>query len=286
MANWNETINISGLHRLYTSGGIGIQQVAKTIVRKLKNTEAFHRSDPELIDIMCGFEAIDELAMLKDYSAMLELLYAYGDKSHQLWIEAEGVDPQDSTEIAPKTKVLFEQENTKPQINLPFHGPYLVKDSGGSEWVKYPLNKNFEEWDKGKLYKTGDLVFKGTMKYRCKTDCCNVDPTPNSYGKPGDAWDYLGLIDKNPSDPAKVFQDRLTCSIPATGRNYGLTRKYHYMSEEEFNRKLTASQIDPATVPKDLYSYMKDCEEPYQEWLISRWHKQNLTFRAPIAANN
>ena len=77
--------------------------------------------------------------------------------------------------------------------------------------------------------------------------------------------------------------------MPTGIKVYPPTRKHHYMSEEEFNRKLVAAEINPATMPRDFYSYMKDCEEPYQEWLISRWHKQNLTFKtaSPItdAAN-
>jgi hypothetical protein len=272
---------------MYTSGGISIQQVAKTVVRKLRNTQIFQHSDPELIDIMMVFESIDELAKLDDYKSVLELLYAYGDKQFQLWVEAEHVDPQDSaTEIAPKTKALFENEDTKPD-KVPFK-PYLVPGGASSDgWVKHKFpDIKIELWDKSKIYKAGDLVIKGTMKYKCKIDCSNIDPTQYSFNKAGDAWDYLGIIDKNPSDPERVFKDRLTCSIPATGRNYGFTRKHHYMSEEDFNRKLHSAEIDPATMPKDLYTYMKDCEEPYQEWLMARWHKHNLTFKAAAALNN
>ena len=284
MANWNETINIAALHKLYTTGDINLQQVSKTIVGKLKLTEAFASSEPEIIDVMCAFEAIDPLARLKDYEAALDMLYDYGDKDFRLWVEADGVNPQDSSEIPVKTRNPFE-EDTKPQFgmaNQSFKGPYATQ--GAQEWLKHHTPsepKNPEEWNSSKLYKTGDIAFKGVVRYQCVINCSNVDPTSNSY-KPNDAWKYLGPPDKNPSDPKLVLHDRLTCSLPVLGKVYPATRKYHYMSEEEFNKKLVAADIVPATMPKELYSYMKDCEEKYQEWLISRWHKQNLTFREPV----
>ena len=290
MANWNETINISGLHRLYTTGSINLQQVSQAIVRKLKNTEAFAISDPELIDIMCAFEAIDELAQLKDYNAVLDMLYGFGDKEHKLWVEAEGVSPQEHDDIPNKTKNPF-QEDTKPNFSKPhYHGPWLTnpKEPGSGEWVKVPpitspITYSTDTWEKGKMYSVGDYVMKGNLRYKCRISCANVDPTNNSF-KATDCWEWI-TAGQTHSDPKLVFTDRITCELPAKGRVYASTRKHHYMSEEDFNKKLVASEIDPATVPKELYSYMKDSEPPYQEWLMQRWHKHNLTFRIPTPSD-
>jgi len=289
MANWKEAINIAGIHRLCIKGDIGLQATAKAVVRKLQNTEAFAISDPELTDVMCAFNTIDEYARLKDYATALDLLYEYGDKNYRLWIEAEDVNPQEHDDIPTMKKSPFE-EDTSPQFSKPhYHGPYL-QPQNGSEWVKYPkpepnpdLEGTPEEWDKEKMYRVGELVlWKGT-RYKCIISCANVDPGPNSYNKPGDSWKYVRAEPAPILDHSLAFTDRITCSVPAKCRVYPLTRKHHYMSEYEFNKKLEAANITPATVPKDLYVYMKDCEEPYQEWLMDRWHKHNLTFRTPIA---
>lgn len=283
MANWEETINIAGIHRLYTNGGINLQQVAKAVVRKLQNTEAFATSDPELMDIIMNFGAIDEFARLKDYQVTLDLLYEFGDKENRLWVEAEGVSPQEHDEISAKTRNPYE-DDTKPEISVPrYHGP--LKGPYATTWADVGLEKKKpEEWVVSKPYSVGDIVIKGSLQYQCLISCANVDPAPNSY-KTSDAWKWLGQVDKNPSDPRMVLRDRLTCEPPTKGRVYPLTRKYHHMSEDDFNKKLTASFIIPATVPKDLYSYMKDCEEIYQDWLILRFNNGNMTFR-PLAVFN
>lgn len=292
MLKWNETINIAGLHRLYSTGGIGIQQVAKGVIRKLQNTEAFAISDPELMDVMFALNAVDEVAMVKDYNCAVEMLYEFGDKENRLLVVADEVSPQEYDEIPSKQKHVFD-DDTKPQKFTPhrpigpaFKGPYAAQ--AGGEWVKYPApeikkpddDDTFIMWESTKAYKIGDLIRWKNVKYECTISCTNVDPEKNSFGKPGDAWKWRGAITHKPFDPALAFSDRITCVIK--GKPYTTGRKYRYMSEDEFNKKLAESHIDPPTVPRDLYVYWKDCESPYQEWLIDRWHKQNLTFREPV----
>ncbi len=278
MTNWSESINIAGLHRLYSSNSISLQDLAKAVVRKLKNTEAFLSSDPELIDIMCAFEAIDELAQVRDYSAVLDMLYQYGDEGHKLWIEARDVDVKEYDDVpVKKTRNPYDEDGE--WVKYPNTNTTTSTTSTTSTTTSSTSNENPPQWSKDKVYEKGDTCSKNGFRYECLISCANVDPATNSYNKPGDCWKYVGSTYKVSFDPALAFTDRITCSVPPMARVYASTRKYHYMSEDDFNKKLTAFEINPANLPKDLYSYMKDCEEPYQEWLIERWHKNNLTFR-------
>lgn len=300
MANWHETINIAGLHHMYSSGGINLQQLSKGIGRKLQNTHAFAISDPELMDIIFSFNSIDEFAQLKDYITALDWLYEWGDKEHgkderRMWIEAEGVFPNEHDDVPAKTRNLFE-EDTKPQYGKPhFHGPHTVINKGvypvqsGDEWVshKFETPKKSEEdipyWDNTKTYKVGDIVRQKNAKFECLIGNTNVDPDANSKFKPGEPWKWVAAIHSKPFDPALAFKDRLTCEY--RGKFYPTGRKHRYMSEDEFNKKLREHEIDPPTVPKELYSYWKDSEDKYQEWLIARWQNNNLTFRQPTSEN-
>jgi hypothetical protein len=287
MSNWNEVINIAGLHKLYADGGITLKDLAKAIARKLKNTEAFAICDPSIIDVMCALDAVDDLARLKDYNVALDLLYDFGDKDHRLWIEADGISHDD--EVVTKTRNPFD-EITKPDLTKLHNNNNNNNNNktsvNANEWISYPTSpkdKNPGEpkerpWYNTVVYDVGDVVCKGTMRYRCRTSNCNVDPSNHSF-KPEDPWEYLGAESKKNVVGHEMFPDRITCTLPAKARVYALTRKYHYMSEDEFNKKLIAAEINPANMSKDLYSYMKDCEEPYQAWLILKWNSGNLTFR-------
>lgn len=323
MAQWNEAVNISGLHRLFETGGIALQQLAKGVVRKLQNTEAFASSDPELIGIMSLFGYIDEYSRLKDYNAALEMLYDYGNKeiylssgtAKQLWVEVEG--PQEFDDIPVKTNNPFD-EDTKPQFIKPhFHGPFAPTYKGpqavsGGEWIKYnfgaeqnapksfyghtsgcacdaclkaragaktPVKEVFEPWDKSKTYNIGDTVRYKNLNFKCLIACTNVDPDANSQNRSSDAWKFVAAAPPEVLDPTLAFTNRITCETK--GKPYPTGRKFKYMSDDEFRKKLKLAEIDPPTVPKELYSYWKDSEEPYQDWLIQRWNNQNLTFRTP-----
>lgn len=305
MAIWHETINIAGLHRMYSTGGIGLQQLAKGVARKLQLTEAYAICDPELMDVIFALNQIDEFARLKDYNTVLEMLYEWGDKPHgkteqRLWVEAQGVSPNEYDDVPTKTKNPFE-EDTKRQINKPHYhgpltilkGPYHNQAQSGDEWVKQRYiepagpkkEENIEQWDNTKYYKIGDLVRYKNMKFECLISNANVDPDKNSKFTPGEPWKWLSSMTSKPFDPALAYKDRLTCAIPEKAKIYPTGRKHRYMSEDEFNKKLKDHNIDPPTIPKDLYSYWKDSEDKYQEWLIKRWHNQNLTFRAPNVIN-
>lgn len=277
MVHWNEKINIAHLHRLFTSGGLSLQNLSRGVVRKLQNTEVFATAEPELIDIMCAFDAIDELAQLDDYIAVLDMLYDFGDKDHMLWIDAEGAGSEsDDVFISNRIRNPFDENNTEPYLNI--KGPYpKIQDN--------TTTAKIEQWDSKKIYDVGENVYKNNFQYKCIISCSNVDPSTSSYSKPGDCWEWIrGSYLKTTFDPALVLTDRITCIVPDKARVYPPTRKYHYMSEEEFNTKLAAADINPANLTKEFYSYMKDCEEHYQKWLIERWHKNNLTLRMPTAA--
>lgn len=321
MANWNEAINIAGLHRLYLKGGMSIHRLAKAVIRKLQNTEAFHVSDPDFMAVVQAFGAVDELARVKDYNVALEMLYEYGNMDHRLWIEAEDVNDKDYDDVPGPTRNPLE-EDTSPEI---LHHSSINKAvypvQTGNEWVKYqfprepkalpapasvpatkastgfnghtitcPCNlcvkdraeadKNLEVWDNTKTYRVGDIVKCNNIKYECIISHCNVDPKTKSFAKPDDPWKWHYNLPVVPRDPELVFKDRITCETK--GKPYTTGRKYRYMTEDDFNKKLLIANIEPPTVPKDLYAYWKDSDDPYQDWLAEKWNKGNLTFRAPI----
>ena len=276
MANWKEAINIAGLHRLFTTGAISLQDLSRAVVRKLKNTEVFAIAEPELVDIMCAFDAIDELAQFNDYTTALDMLYSFGNKDNRLWIEADDTSSSEHEEVPVKTRNPFEENKDK----TPYLSPASTVKPTNTSTTDSPATT---PWSKDKVYNVGDLVSKGGI-FKCLISCAGVDPGPNSANRPGDCWKWISSEPKVSFDPALAFTDRITCTIPSTARVYPATRKYHYMSEDDFNKKLTAAEINPANLPKELYTYMKDCEEPYQQWLIERWHKNNLTFRIPDVA--
>jgi len=304
MANWRETINIAGLHRMYSSGSIGLQEMAKSVSRKLVLTEAYSIADPELMEVIFCLNQIDEYARLKDYNTALEMLYEWGDKEYdkderRMWIEAEGVNPNEHDDVPAKIKTPFD-EDTKRQIRKPhYHGPltvinkgtYYAQSQSGDEWVKHPHfgpakpNEKIEEWDKTKVYKPGDIVRHKNMKFECLIGNTNVDPDKNSQYRPGEPWKWLSTATMQPGqfDPALAFKDRLTCEY--RGKYYPTGRKYRYMSDEDFTKKLKANNIDPPTIPRELYVYWRDCEDNYQDWLIAKWNNQNLTFKEPNVIN-
>lgn len=315
MANWNETINIAGINRLYKKGDIGLQQLAKAIARKLQNTEAFAVSEPEMTDILCAFNAIDELARAKDFQVVMDMLFDFGDVDRKLWIECEGVNPQEHDEIPAKTRNPLE-EDTKPQLQNPHHhsspikGPYPAQS--GPEWVKHNWLQNPTEpkptttklgynghglncicdscktakqdadelipmWDGTKVYEVGSIVRQRGQKFECTKKHSNIDAFEHSHNRLDDPWKFIGMISVKPFDPALQDADRLACIMK--GKNYPTGRKFVHMNEDEFNRRLRAANIDPPTVPKDLYSYWKDSETTYQDWLMARWHDGGLTYR-------
>lgn len=302
MANWHETINIAGLHYMYSRGDINLQQLSKGVARKLQNTHAFAISDPELMDVIFSFNSVDEFARLKDYITALDALLEWGDKEHgkgelRMWIEAEGVVPNEYDDVPTKIRNPLE-EDTKPQYGRPHsHGPNTIINKGpypvqsGDEWVKHKFDPapvppkkpedDTPQWDNTKAYKPGDLVRYKNMKFECIIGNTNVDPDANSKFKPGEAWKWVAAIHSKPFDPGLVYTDRLTCEYK--GKFYPTGRKHRYMSEDEFNKKLADNRIDPPTIPKELYTYWKDSEDKYQEWLIARWHNNNLTFKQPIS---
>lgn len=319
MANWNETINIAGVNRLYQTGGINLMGLAKGVLAKLKNTEAFATCEPELLDVMSAFEAIDELAGLKDYNVALDMLLEFADKDNRLWIEQEGVNPSEYDDVPRNQRNPFE-EDTKPQFTKPhYHGNTIINKGpyhaqNGSEWVKHswgsqpiqgpsepkPVKTGYNGhvdtctcdlckkakqeaddalpmWDSTKIYEVGEIVRYKNQKFECRLKHSNVDPNEHSHNKPDDSWKWLAMITPKPFDPELQYKDRLACVVK--GKNYPVGRKHVHMSEDEFNRRLRAANIDPPTVPKDLYTYWKDCDIPYQDWIIARWHGGQLTYR-------
>jgi hypothetical protein len=130
MAHWTESINLSHLHRLYDKGDINIPQLGKAVAKRLQLTSFFHTCEPEFIDIICEFDALDEFSELKDYEVALDLLYDFGDKGiyavdgryNNLWvITNDGADkPDEDDELIHKpikTVDVNEGQTT-------FYGPY------------------------------------------------------------------------------------------------------------------------------------------------------------------
>ena len=88
--SWQERVDISHLHRLYTDHKIEIRALGKAVGARLKSTNAFKSCEPELVDIICEFEALDEHSDITDYCSALDMLFDFGDKNKQLLIEAIG----------------------------------------------------------------------------------------------------------------------------------------------------------------------------------------------------
>ena len=88
--SWQERVDISHLHRLYTDHKIEIKALGKAVGARLKSTNAFKSCEPELVDIVCEFEALDEHSDIADYCSALDMLFDFGDKNKQLLIETFG----------------------------------------------------------------------------------------------------------------------------------------------------------------------------------------------------
>lgn len=88
--SWQERVDISHLHRLYSEHKIEVKMLGKAVGARLKSTDAFKSCEPELVDIICEFEALDEHSDIGDYCSALDMLYDFGDKNKQLLIEAIG----------------------------------------------------------------------------------------------------------------------------------------------------------------------------------------------------
>ena len=230
MPNWNETINISHYHRLYTGGNIKLQQLGKGIANKLKLTESYARCDPDLMDVVCAFNALDEYACHKDYEAALAMLYEYGDKDYRLWIETMApATKHDDDGIPSHVKTPFDDEDTKPNfIKAHYHGPNQV--------IKGPYITQPSEPKEVTVSITTPSARTDTIR------CENV-----------------------------------------TGKNYYHSKHYHYMDDVDFKKKLAEADIEPDSLPRPLYEYMKNLNEPYQGWLIDRWREDNLTLHEATA---
>lgn len=211
MASWQETINISHLHRLYSDGKIKVMQLGKAVAARLKTTSYFKSCEPEMIDIIAEFGSLDEFSDHKDYITALDLLYDFGDIENRLWVETirPDADEDDTTPaiINKPVKVYsdFASEDTKPE----FKGPY------------YQNHPNIR-------------VLGGSS-----------DDSPTST------------------------------------KRYNRTKTVRYLSETDFNKRLADRGIDPEKIAKDMYSYMKDADDDYQDWLINRW--KEIVSSSPIS---
>lgn len=215
MANWEEIINISHLHRLYEDGSINVQQLGKGVARRLQNTNCFHVADPELVDIICVFDGLDEFSELKDYEVGLDLLYSFGDKSHRLWIES-------------------------------------LMPSGSIEVNEIDHIKSFVERDKDDDTQHGlNVGAKYSSSYLPPRSC------------------VIPITTKPPATTAPI-----TTSIgsgDASSKKYNRTKSTRFMTQNDFNKKLETFGLDSDVIPSEMYQYMKEADDQYQEWLIERF---------------
>lgn len=124
MAQWVESINIVYINRLYFEGKITVQQSAKTMVAKLKKLQAWHVCEPDLINVVSAFDTIDAVAEHQDYIAALAMLYDYGDKNHNLWVETVIVEPKNSDDDIPTAT--HNPFNTPSSYNKTYPIPSVV----------------------------------------------------------------------------------------------------------------------------------------------------------------
>lgn len=87
MANWKNTVKIGDLHEAYRTGKMPIAEMAACVAVRFKDLARRH---PDLEDVVAGFLEVEDA---DDYDDVLEVLYAWGDRDHRLWIDT--VDRQD-----------------------------------------------------------------------------------------------------------------------------------------------------------------------------------------------
>lgn len=271
MIKWDETINIATSQGLYSGGHISLCDLSRAITQKIRQTIAYAASDSDLLDIVCAFEAIDELATLQDYNTALEMLYDYGDEDNRIWIESEKRESKHSDYVVGgKSRNPFDQEDTKPLLH--------IANKSISQPVTEPI-KPIKDWDKDIDYMVDSLVMHYNAKYQCLVRCKGLQPSSHSFGK-DPVWKYVCNEARPAFDPSLVLSDRLSFATPSTARVYPSTRKFHYMSESDFNSKLKAVNVNPANLSRELYTYIKESDANYQEWLITKYNNGNMTFKS------
>lgn len=92
MSKWKDNINIAHLHRLYNTGKINIVSLGKAVGSRLKKIDIFLSGNADIADIVNEFELLDQYSSLQDYKVAIDMLYDFGDKNNQLWIDADCTD--------------------------------------------------------------------------------------------------------------------------------------------------------------------------------------------------
>ncbi len=208
MMHWEETININHLHNLYSDGKINVVQMAKAVVSRMKSTQYWAISDPDFIDIMTEFDAMNEFSSHEDYCIALDYLFEYGDIDNRLWIE---------TELPAKPEVIAEDDRA---INFKFR---MLDDY---EMPTIP------------------------------EDSLSIIRKPAYYNAP-----------VHKALPAKSTVQ--SCGNPIN--KYGNKTKWRYLSQDDLNKRYIAKGIKPADIPKELNDYVKDADDQYQDWVLSRF---------------
>ena len=87
MATWQDSINITDVHRLYEDDRISLEGVGKIVAFRLKRTVHAQSNNTDILNIINQLETLNESNCIDDYDAVLDMLYDFGNSDHKLWIE-------------------------------------------------------------------------------------------------------------------------------------------------------------------------------------------------------
>lgn len=89
MTNWLSYLDLAYIHNLYEEGKLTIEQLGYQVSIRLRYTKYFKSLDPEFVDIVDEFEALDQISDIDDYDAALDLLYDFADEGYRIWINTK-----------------------------------------------------------------------------------------------------------------------------------------------------------------------------------------------------
>jgi hypothetical protein len=74
---------------MYSNAEINVVQLAKGVAERLRTLSYYIECDPDFMDIIKEFNAIDVYSGLQDYEIALDYLFDFGDRGCRLWVETD-----------------------------------------------------------------------------------------------------------------------------------------------------------------------------------------------------
>lgn len=153
---WQEQVNISHLHRMYSAGEINVVQLAKGIVGRLKTIKYYSIAEPDFMDVVMEFNSLDAFSEYEDYRVALDYLRDFGDKDNRLWIETETeaskADVIEDGEKAKRTNARMIDDYASEYVDpidgpiigpVQFKGPYFAPGVDAIKAIPAASNTSF-----------------------------------------------------------------------------------------------------------------------------------------------